>query len=157
MNVAPQMRPQRPAPTRSRQRLIAACVLAAVLIVAMLVWLLARARTSRRSSRHRPRQLVPIGCVKISKTSKARCSRESQAVGDGAHLGARRLVAGGLRAERRQDDSSMASTLQRDVDAVVSAADAYRWDAAIDALDQLEADVASARVAGELSDERAGP
>jgi hypothetical protein len=36
-----------------------------------------------------------------------------------------------------------ASTLQRDVDAVVSAADASRWDAAIDALNQLEADVAS--------------
>jgi serine/threonine protein kinase len=45
MTVAPQMRPQRPAPTRSRQRLIAAGlpaagVLAAVLIVAVLVWLL---------------------------------------------------------------------------------------------------------------------
>jgi eukaryotic-like serine/threonine-protein kinase len=44
MTVAPQMRPQRPAPTRSRQRLIAAGlaaagVLAAVLIVALLVWL----------------------------------------------------------------------------------------------------------------------
>jgi hypothetical protein len=37
-----------------------------------------------------------------------------------------------------------ASTLQRDIDAVVSAADASRWDAAIDALDQLEADAASA-------------
>jgi hypothetical protein len=49
-----------------------------------------------------------------------------------------------------------ASTLQRDVDAVVSAADAYRWDAGIDALDHLEADLASARAAGELSDERAG-
>jgi hypothetical protein len=48
-----------------------------------------------------------------------------------------------------------ASTLQRDVDAVVSAADASRWDAAIDALDQLEADVASAQAAGGLSDERA--
>jgi hypothetical protein len=48
-----------------------------------------------------------------------------------------------------------ASTLQRDVDAVVSAADASRWDAAIDALNQLEADVASARAAGELSDQRA--
>jgi len=48
-----------------------------------------------------------------------------------------------------------ASTLQRDVDAVVSAADAYRWDAASDALDQLEADVASARAAGELSEVRA--
>jgi eukaryotic-like serine/threonine-protein kinase len=42
MNVAPQMRPQRPEPTRSRQRLIAAGVLAAVLIVAVLVWLLPR-------------------------------------------------------------------------------------------------------------------
>ena len=47
MTVAPQMRPQRPAPTRSRQRLIAAGlpaagVLAAVLIVAVLVWLLPR-------------------------------------------------------------------------------------------------------------------
>ena len=48
-----------------------------------------------------------------------------------------------------------ASTLQRDVDAVVSAADASRWDAASDALDQLAADVASARAAGELSDQRA--
>jgi hypothetical protein len=38
-----------------------------------------------------------------------------------------------------------ASTLQRDVDAVVSAADASRWDAAIDALDQLEADVRGER------------
>jgi hypothetical protein len=48
-----------------------------------------------------------------------------------------------------------ASTLQRDVAAVVSAADASRWDAAIDALDQLEADVASAQAAGGLSDQRA--
>ena len=38
-----------------------------------------------------------------------------------------------------------ASTLQRDVDAAVLAADASRWDAAIDALDQLEADAASAQ------------
>jgi hypothetical protein len=45
--------------------------------------------------------------------------------------------------------------LQRDVDAVVTAADASRWSAAIDALDQLEADVATAQAAGELSDERA--
>ena len=50
---------------------------------------------------------------------------------------------------------STASTLQRDVDAVVSAADASRWDAAVDALDQLEADVASAQAARGLSDERA--
>ena len=48
-----------------------------------------------------------------------------------------------------------ASTLQRDVDEVVSAADASRWDAAINALDQLDADVASAQAAGGLSDERA--
>jgi len=48
-----------------------------------------------------------------------------------------------------------ASTLQRDVAAVVSAADASRWDAAIDALDQLEADVASAQAAGGVSDQRA--
>ena len=48
-----------------------------------------------------------------------------------------------------------ASTLQRDVAAVVSAADASRWDAAIDALDQLDADVASAQAAGGLPDERA--
>ncbi len=48
-----------------------------------------------------------------------------------------------------------ASTLQRDVDAVVSAAEAARWDAAVDALDQLEANVASAQAAGGLSDERA--
>ena len=48
-----------------------------------------------------------------------------------------------------------ASALQRDVAAVVSAADASRWDAAIDALDQLETDVASAQAAGGLSVERA--
>ena len=48
-----------------------------------------------------------------------------------------------------------ASALQRDVAAVVSAADASRWEAAADALDQLETDVASARAAGGLSDERA--
>jgi hypothetical protein len=48
-----------------------------------------------------------------------------------------------------------ASALQHDVAAVVSAADASRWEAAIEALDQLDADVASARAAGELSDERA--
>lgn len=48
-----------------------------------------------------------------------------------------------------------ASTLQRDVAAVVSAADGSRWDAAIDALDQLETDVASAQATGGLSDERA--
>jgi hypothetical protein len=41
-----------------------------------------------------------------------------------------------------------ASTLQRDVDAVVSAGDASRWDASIDALDQLEADAASAQATG---------
>ena len=50
---------------------------------------------------------------------------------------------------------SIASTLQRDVDAVVSAAEAYRWDAAVDALDQLEVDVANAQASGGLSDERA--
>ena len=48
-----------------------------------------------------------------------------------------------------------ASTLQRDVATVVSAADASRWEAAIDALDQLETDVASAQAAGGLSDQRA--
>jgi hypothetical protein len=48
-----------------------------------------------------------------------------------------------------------ASTLQHDVDAVVSAANGYRWDTASDALNQLQADVASARAAGELSDQRA--
>jgi hypothetical protein len=48
-----------------------------------------------------------------------------------------------------------ASTLQRDVAAVVSAAEASRWDAAIDALDQLDADVASAQAAGGLPDQRA--
>jgi hypothetical protein len=48
-----------------------------------------------------------------------------------------------------------ASALQRDVAAVVWAADASRWDAAIDGLDQLDADVASAQAAGGLSDERA--
>jgi eukaryotic-like serine/threonine-protein kinase len=47
MTVAPQMRPQRPTPTRSRQRLIpaglpASGVLVAVLIVAVLVWILPR-------------------------------------------------------------------------------------------------------------------
>jgi hypothetical protein len=51
--------------------------------------------------------------------------------------------------------TATASTLQRDVDAVVSATDASRWDAAIEALDQLEADVASAQGAGTLGDERA--
>jgi hypothetical protein len=50
---------------------------------------------------------------------------------------------------------STASTLQRDVDAVVSATEASRWDAAVDALDQLEADMASAQAAGGLSEERA--
>ena len=48
-----------------------------------------------------------------------------------------------------------ASALQGDVDEVVSAAEASRWDAAIDALDQLEADVASAQAAGGVSDQRA--
>ena len=48
-----------------------------------------------------------------------------------------------------------ASRLQRDVAAVVSAADASRWNAAIDAPDQLETDVASAQAAGGLSVERA--
>ena len=48
-----------------------------------------------------------------------------------------------------------ASTLQRDVAAVVSAAEASSWDAAIDALDQLDADVASAQAAGGLPDQRA--
>jgi CubicO group peptidase (beta-lactamase class C family) len=42
-----------------------------------------------------------------------------------------------------------ASRLQSDADAVVSAVDASRWDAAIAALDQLEADVASARLLAE--------
>jgi hypothetical protein len=48
-----------------------------------------------------------------------------------------------------------ASRLQGDVDAVVSAAEASRWDAAIDAQNQLEANVASAQAAGGVSDERA--
>jgi CubicO group peptidase (beta-lactamase class C family) len=48
-----------------------------------------------------------------------------------------------------------ASRLQSDVDAVVSAVDASRWDAAIAALDQLEADVADAQAAGGVSDRRA--
>jgi hypothetical protein len=51
--------------------------------------------------------------------------------------------------------TATASTLQCDVAEVVSAADASRWDAAIEPLDQLDADVASAQVAGGLSDERA--
>ena len=51
--------------------------------------------------------------------------------------------------------SATASTLQSDVAAVVSAADASRWDDAIDALDQLDADVASAQAAGGISVERA--
>jgi hypothetical protein len=51
--------------------------------------------------------------------------------------------------------TATASKLQSDVAAVVSASDASRWDAAIDALDQLDADVASAQAAGGLSDERA--
>jgi hypothetical protein len=48
-----------------------------------------------------------------------------------------------------------ATALQRDVAAVVSAADASRWEAAMEALDQLDADVASARAAGGLSEQRA--
>ena len=48
-----------------------------------------------------------------------------------------------------------ASRLQSDVNAVVSAVDASRWDAAIAALDQLEADVAGAQAAGGVSDKRA--
>jgi hypothetical protein len=48
-----------------------------------------------------------------------------------------------------------ASTLQGDVDKVASAADASRWEAAIEALDQLGSDVASAQAAGRLSDDRA--
>jgi hypothetical protein len=48
-----------------------------------------------------------------------------------------------------------ASRLQRDVAAVVSAADTSRWDTAIDALKQLDADVASAQARGGLSAERA--
>jgi hypothetical protein len=51
--------------------------------------------------------------------------------------------------------SATASRLQSDGAAVVSASDASRWDAAIDALDQLDADVASAQAAGGLSDQRA--
>jgi hypothetical protein len=47
-----------------------------------------------------------------------------------------------------------ASTLQRDVDAVVSAADASRGTLP-STLDQLETDVASAQATGRLSDERA--
>ena len=48
-----------------------------------------------------------------------------------------------------------ASTLQGDVDKVASAADASRWEAAIEALDQLGSDVASAHAAGGISDQRA--
>ena len=54
-----------------------------------------------------------------------------------------------------QMTAATASRLQWDVDAVVSAAEASRWDTAIDALDQLEADVARAQAAGALSEERA--
>jgi hypothetical protein len=48
-----------------------------------------------------------------------------------------------------------ASTLQGDVVKVASAADASRWEAAIEALDQLGSDVASAQAAGGISDQRA--
>jgi hypothetical protein len=51
--------------------------------------------------------------------------------------------------------AATASTLQRDVAAVVSAADASRWDVAIDALDQLETDVGGAQATGGLSEQRA--
>jgi uncharacterized membrane protein YgcG len=61
----------------------------------------------------------------------------------------------GCRASGGKMTPATASTLQRDVAAVVSAADGSRWDAAVDALDQLETDVASAQATGGLSDERA--
>lgn len=59
-------------------------------------------------------------------------------VGRGAHLGSDRLAAAGLRGQRRQDDPSHRFHIAGDVAVIVSAADASRWDAAIDALDQLE-------------------
>ena len=58
------------------------------------------------ASRRRPRPPGPIGCVRICKTCKARCSREPQAVGHGARLGPGRLAAAGFRGEWRQDDPS---------------------------------------------------
>ncbi|HET9650036.1 MAG TPA: hypothetical protein VFP34_17650 [Microlunatus sp.] len=54
-----------------------------------------------------------------------------------------------------QMSATTAATLQRDVDAVKSATNASHWDAAVSALDQLEADVAAAQQSGALSEQRA--
>ena len=59
-----------------------------------------------RASRRRPCPPDPIGCIRICRTCKGRCSLEPQAVGRGAHLGPGRLAAAGLRAKRRRDDTS---------------------------------------------------
>jgi hypothetical protein len=116
----------------------------------------AAARAAAQDSRRRRCPPDPIGCVRICKTCKARCSLDPQAVGCGAHLGSSRLAAAGLRAERRRNDPShsfhIAARRRR---GGLGPADASRWDAAVDALDQLEADAASAQATGRLSDERA--
>jgi hypothetical protein len=51
--------------------------------------------------------------------------------------------------------AATASTLQRDVDAVTSATTASQWNAAANALDRLEGDVAAAQAAGALSEQQA--
>ena len=87
--------------------LASAWVLSAVVMVAVLVSCFrAAARAPAQDSRRRPRPPDPIGCVRICRTCKARCSLEPQAVGRGAHLGSSRLAAAGLRAERRRNDPS---------------------------------------------------
>lgn len=65
------------------------------------------------------------------------------------------LLLSGCGQERPDINDHAARTLQRDVVAVKSAADESRWQDALTALDQLEADVADAAASGNLSDDRA--
>ena len=65
------------------------------------------------------------------------------------------LLLSGCGQERPEISDPAARALQRDVVAVKSAVDGSRWDEALTALDQLEADVADAAASGNLSNDRA--
>jgi serine/threonine protein kinase len=105
ITIEPPMPTASSAPVRHRQRraaawLTAAGVFAAVMIIAALVWILPRDGSSPSSGQQAPTMSPDsIGCVRICRTCKARCSLdESQAVGHAGHLGPNDLPAARLRA-----------------------------------------------------------
>lgn len=65
------------------------------------------------------------------------------------------LLLSGCGQERPEISDQAAGRLQRDVVALKSAVDQARWEEAVTALDQLDADVADAAASGNLSADRA--